>query len=201
MASLKFDGVNKERKLRADLLRRQVLQRFSEGASTGTIAQELSIHPRTALRHLSKALEAESVFPSDLSPAAINQLRQVQSELLLRVMAKLIRRLDAMDENADIADDRKAQVHSAGLKALSLANARLAEMNALNAPVKIVEQQLSLQVKRTENRYEITFDEEKFFSQSRSPVHGLIRGGALLDRETETPECNGHDSMSDPDAT
>src|ERR1700730_4044500 len=122
----------------------------TQGLPYHEAAEQLCVSTKAIQRYINRTLEsAGSSFPTDLAPAEINKLRQLQSEILLSAMAKVIRQMDAVEKAAGIDVDAKLMASSAGLRALAMANGRLSAMNALNAPTKIVEESMRLQINLT----------------------------------------------------
>jgi hypothetical protein len=184
--------VNKERKLRADLLRRQVLLRFNEGASVGVIAGELDIHPRTVVRHLSKALETESLFPSNLTSERIAELRALAGEKLRYAYEKVAGALSVADPAEGITIARLAE-----------ASAKLVEREArlfgLDQPQRIVEEQtrrsLEVLVHSSGKGLPMLSWDRSFMEKPIGPVPGLtIYEGA---RGELSPRNNGDAELQD----
>jgi transposase len=180
-----------------------------EGKSAPEIAAELGISIRTAYRYVQRAINCHEKMPAGLSPDQMAAKREVIAARLERKLSGLAKVEARMADLAFNAQEERActeagKSYSQCIRTSAIVNRELAQLWGCHAPQRIVEQQLQLQVKRTESRYEITFDEEKFFSQSRSPAAGLIRGGALLAREStstfDDQTDDGHDAMPDTDA-
>jgi transposase len=134
----------------------------TQGLPYHEAAEQLCVSTKAIQRYINRTLEsAGSSFPTDLAPAEINKLRQLQSEILLSAMAKVIRQMDAVEKAAGIDVDAKLMASSAGLRALAMANGRLAAMNALNAPTKIIEESLRLEFKKVDGRVRVEFDREQ----------------------------------------
>ena len=92
----------------------------TEGLPYSEAAEQLCVSTKAIQRYINRTLEsAGSSFPSDLAPAEINKLRQLQSEILLSAMAKVIRQMDAVEKAAGIDADAKLLASSAGLSRLS----------------------------------------------------------------------------------
>jgi len=166
----------------------------TQGLPYHEAAAQLCVSTKAIQRYIDRTLEsAGSSFPSDLAPAEINKLRQLQSEILLSAMAKVIRQMDAVEKANGIDADAKLLASSAGLRALAMANGRLAAMNALNAPTKIIEESMRLEVRKIDNKITIAFDETMLNDDGR-PVPGLHIGvaPALLGAPPQTLE-NGED--------
>ncbi len=150
----------------------------TQGLPYHEAAAQLCVSTKAIQRYINRTLEsAGSSFPSDLAPAEINKLRQLQSEILLSAMSKVIRQMDAVEKAADIEADDKLMASSAGFRALHMANGRLASMNALNAPTKIVEESMRLEVRKIDNKITIDFDESMLTDDGKE-VPGLHIGVA-----------------------
>lgn len=136
---------------------------FTQGLTYPQIGDRIGKSVSTVKRYITHALKTESSFPVTLSPEEVGQLRQVQSELLLNAMSKLIRRVDIMDQDPEIANDKKVQGHAAAVKALSLANVRLSSMNGLDQPQEMVAKMLNVNINRSEvtGRLEVSFDRDQ----------------------------------------
>ncbi len=91
----------------------------TQGLPYHEAAAQLCVSTKAIQRYINRTLEsAGSSFPTDLAPAEINKLRQLQSEILLSAMAKVIRQMDAVEKAAGIDADAKLMASSAGLRAL-----------------------------------------------------------------------------------
>jgi transposase len=196
--SNQLNGFNKQRRRDEQLAVKRAGDLAVEKKSTAEIASIMGVGLSTARRYVAKFLATGTRFPSNLSLERVNELRVLEAEQLQQLNDKLVTAVEALEADPEVSNDRKVYVLARALSARSRSNERLAALFGLGQPVRIVEQQLQLQVRRTENRYEITFDEKKFFNQPRSPVPGLIRGGALLDRQPALDnQTNGHNQLPD----
>jgi hypothetical protein len=135
----------------------------TQGLPYHEAAAQLCVSTKAIQRYIDRTLEsAGSSFPSDLAPTEINKLRQLQSEILLSAMAKVIRQMDAVEKANGIDADAKLLASSAGLRALAMANGRLAAMNALNAPTKVIEESMRLNISaKVDGRVKVDFDREQ----------------------------------------
>src|ERR1700680_2826340 len=139
----------------------------TQGLPYHEAAAQLCVSTKAIQRYIDRTLEsAGSSFPSDLAPTEINKLRQLQSEILLSAMAKVIRQMDAVEKANGIDADAKLLASSAGLRALSMANGRLAAMNALNAPLKITEESLRIDYAHIDQKLEVTFDQSQIYESA-----------------------------------
>jgi IS30 family transposase len=89
------------------------------GYSVHQIANGLSCSTKTVQRILNREHKRRATFPSDLSPAEITKTRQIQSELLLSGMAKVVRQIHLVESDPKTSTTDKLFAISAGLRALS----------------------------------------------------------------------------------
>lgn len=163
----------------------QALELNAQGLSIRQVAARMGCSTDTAHRALKRALSSDSSFPTTLGAEEVNRLRQSQSEVLLAGMARTIEQSERLRNDDSIPNDRKLQGQSAALKALALANVRLAEMNGLNAPTKIVEESLRVQINKNEvtGRIDVHLDREQLrpawtpLGIRDSPPERLTNGG------------------------
>lgn len=148
---------------------KKALDLVGEGLPLTTIAGRLNISVQSVRKHLRKALETESLFPSSLTPERISQLRQIESEKLQLAWKKVAEAFEAADPSNGIVVARLAEA-SAKL------SERQAAMWGLNAPTRIVEESLRLQVTRRDHKVTITYD-PSLLAAPTEPVPGLIIGG------------------------
>src|SRR5260221_152214 len=153
-------GSNKEAQVDAMINALAAWKFKNQGLSYPEIAARMDVSLKTVRRHIDRILPAASTFATELTPEEINKARQSESEILYSARGKVIRRMSAVEEDPKTSEADKLFAMAAGLRALSVANKRLAAMNALDAPVKIVEEQhrLSLSVVKTDNRVQIVWD-------------------------------------------
>jgi hypothetical protein len=128
------------------------------GYSMHQIADELLCSTKTVGRYIAREAERRATFPSDLSSEETTKTRQVQSELLLGGMAKLIRQMDAVEADPKTSPADKTFAIAAGLRALSGANKRLAAMNGLDVPLRIQEESLRIQLTKVDGHIKVEFD-------------------------------------------
>ena len=162
------------------------------GCSKHQIAEQLGVSGRTIQRYIDRQLTANSSFPSDLEPAEVNKVRQVQSEILLSAMGKVIRQMHRVEADENASQTDKLFALSAATRALGAANARLARMNALDAPVKIVEESMRLlqvNVTRSEKGPILTWD-RSILAKPVGPVPGLTIYEGCKNGDTEKQLTN-----------
>jgi hypothetical protein len=128
----------------------------------------------------------------------INKARQLESEILQSARSKVIQQMDKVEADLDISATDKLQALSAGLKALSMATARLAAMNALNAPVEVRQESLRLNISKSETNIKITWDADMLKAPA-SPVPGLFIGGRT--RTESLPDRHDEHNGNEPDNT
>jgi transposase len=137
-------GSNKEAEVDAMIHALTAWKFKTQGLSFPEIAARMDVSLKTVRRYIDRILPAASTFPTELTPAEINKQRQLESEILHSARSKVIRQMEKVEADSEISASDKLQALSAGLKALSMATARLAAMNALNAPTEIREQSVRL---------------------------------------------------------
>jgi hypothetical protein len=150
----KYRGINKKRQLQANLLRRRVLQRFSEGASSGAIADEFGVHQRTVFRHLAAALGSESLYPSNLSQERVGELRVLAGEKIRHLYQQVVEALAVTDPKQGMTVARLAE---AATKLIE----REARLFGLDQPTKIVQDMMQISYRKEEQRVVIEFDESQ----------------------------------------
>jgi hypothetical protein len=169
-------GSNKEAEVDAMINALSAWKFKTEGLSFPEIAARMDVSLKTVRRYIDRILPVASSFPTELTPAEINKQRQLESDILHAARGKVIRQMDKVEANPDIADTDKLQALSAGLKALSMATARLAAMNALNAPLEVRQESLKLSLSRSETNVTISYD-ANMLKAPAYPVPGLFIGG------------------------
>jgi predicted transcriptional regulator len=131
------------------------------GCSKHQIAEQLGVSGRTIQRYIDRQLTANSSFPSDLEPAEVNKVRQVQSEILLAAMARVIRQMHRVEADEKASSTDKLFALSAATRALGAANARLARMNSLDVPLRIQEESMRVQLLKVDGKIKVEFDREQ----------------------------------------
>ena len=133
---------------------KRVLALISEGLPVFDVAAQLRISPKTVRRHLSKALATESLFPSNLTPEKVAELRALAGEKIRYAWAKVAEALAATDPKQGIMIARLAE-----------ATAKLVEREArlfgLDQPTKIVQDMMQISYRKEEQRVVIEFDESQ----------------------------------------
>jgi hypothetical protein len=181
-------GSNKEAEVDALINALSAWKFKTEGLSFPEIAARMDVSLKTVRRYIDRILPAASSFPTELTAEEVNKGRQMLSDLLLSAMAMVRRHMAAVDEDGKIAANDKLQASAAGLKSLSMASARLAAMNAYNAPVETREESIRLMqvnVNRTGGKPILTWD-RSILTEPVRRVEGLtIYEGCRNNGDTE----------------
>ena len=170
-----------KQRVKAMLNRKTALELVGAGETVANTARQLGITVQSVRRLLRQALATESLFPASLTPERIAELRQLEGEKLTFVWQKLHESFEATPAEQGTARARLAE-------ASARVSERLAAMFGLNAPVKVIEQQLRVSYEKTESKITISFDRSPIEALARVPVPGLtITAGAELKGQTPLP--------------
>jgi hypothetical protein len=165
-----------KQKVRALVTRHKVLELIGQGSSVLEIASEMKTSTHSIRRHLHKALETESLFPTNLDGQQVAQLRQVEAEKLARISANLHKASERGTELLACADPDTAVAAVVAVARTAEAAARLSEriskLFGLDQPTKIVEESLRVNLERSEKKITISFDTEALSAPDQS-VPGL----------------------------
>ena len=175
-----------KQKVKAMLNRKTALELIGAGHTVADTARQLDITVQSVRRLLRQGLAAESLYPSNLEPSRIAELRQIESEKLQLAWKKVAEAFSAADPANGLAVARLAEA-SAKL------SERQAAMWGLNAPTKVIEESLRLQVTKSDHKITVTYD-QNLFAAPAEPVPGLFIGGraAALALAEPGAESNGH---------
>jgi predicted transcriptional regulator len=76
-------------KVRSLARQQTAMQLLAKGEPITSIAEQLGVTPRQVRLYLTASLEAESLYPSLLTPEKVSELRQLEGEKLSHVWSKL----------------------------------------------------------------------------------------------------------------
>jgi predicted transcriptional regulator len=183
---------NLKNKVRGMLKRREILTLISQGMPVAEIVKRVGLTQQTVRKHLHRALETES-FPSNLTPESVAELRTVEAEGLARVKQKLHATLNATEVSDAMAIARLGEAYAK-------ISERLCRLLGLDAPVRILEQQLRLELKQGEdNVVRFDWNQEALECDYRS-VPGLTVNGAPAVALPAEAESNNDESELPPAA-
>ena len=174
-----------KQKVRAMQRRKTALQLIGSGNSVADTARQLGITVQSVRRLLRQGLAAESLYPSNLEPSRIAELRQIESEKLQLAWKKVAEAFAAADPSNGTVVARLAEA-SAKL------SERQAAMWGLNAPTRVVEESLRLSISKSDHTHKVVVSwDQSLLAAPAEPVPGLFIGGrtaapALADATVST---------------
>lgn len=158
------------------LARRQKIMRLvGECRPVVEIAREMELDVRSIRRHLSKALESESLYPNGLDSERIGELRQIEAERLTKLWQKTQMTIDQVQPRIGTDGERGLDATSVArlIVAGTQVSDQISKLFGLLAPTKVIEQQLLVSYRKTENKVTICFDRSPIEALARQPVPGL----------------------------
>jgi hypothetical protein len=180
-----------KQKVKAMLNRQTALELIGAGLPVSEASRQLGITVQSVRRLLRQSLASESLFPNNLTADKISQLRQLESEKLQMAWRRVAEAFTAADPKNGIVIARLAEA-SAKL------SERQAKMWGLEAPTRIVEESLRLQVTKSEQKITISWDQNQLAAPA-DPVPGLFIGGRTpaVALDNGSGSLNGHVMTAD----
>ena len=152
-------------KVKSMLHRKEALSLVSQGWPITKISERMGIAVQSVRRLLRQALASESLYPNQLSPEAIAELRVLEAERLAVSTQKVVvaqnnalRRLK--ENNPRTQEGAEASIIRAH-EALVRSSERLAKLFGLDQPTKIVEESMRYQITKVDGRIKVEFDREQ----------------------------------------
>jgi hypothetical protein len=173
-------------KLKARSLMRQktALALVGKGRSLTSIATEIGISVQSIRKHLRKALETESLFPSSLDNEQVGHLRQIEGERLTNLWQQTQSALDQLQPRLGSKTERNMDMVAVArlIEAGTRVSERLANLFGLNVPQKAIIETFSVNLERSEKKITISFDAGALEPPSE-PIPGLSvwRNGQLME--------------------
>ena len=175
-------------KARALARRQTALQLLAEGKPLSVISEKLCVTQRQIRTYVSDALQSESIFPNSLSQERVSELRTIEGEKLQLAWRRVA-------EAFGVAEPKNGMMIARLAEATAKLNERQSKLWGLDQPTRIVEDRLSLQVTKSEQKITISWD-QNLLAAPAEPVPGLFIGGRTH-REALPPvnEPNGNESL------
>lgn len=168
---------------------RQVLQLVADGLPPARIAERLGISTRSVYHLLHKGLKTESLFPGNLTPERVNELRQIQAEVLatsrqkaLETQAVIAARLGTPEEK-NMDGTAQARLLEAVVRAVELES----NLFGTKQPTRILEEQLRIELKRVDGKIRVEFDRDQLKPKWPTPYGDRTDLACLPDR-LDAPE-------------
>jgi hypothetical protein len=151
--------------------RHEIVGMIAQGMPVLAVSEKLGISKQCVRRHMHVALAAGEHFPSNLTPEAVAELRTIEAEGLTQVKAKLHAALGAVKVSDAVGVARLGESYAKIFE-------RLCKLLGLDAPIRILEQQLRLELKQGEdNVVRFAWDQAALETDWRT-VPGLQVNGA-----------------------
>jgi hypothetical protein len=201
-------------KVKSLLHRQEALSLVSQGWPITKISEHMGIAVQSVRRHLRQALTTESLYPNQLTPERVAELRVLEAERLAVSTQKVVvaqnnalRRLKA--DNPKVAADAEMSIYRAH-EALTRSCERLARLFGLDAPTKTITGMLIGSCQS--QKWELGFDRSPIGALARQPVpelsvtvgSSLSGNGEIADELPNTPTNdftdNGTKQPNDTDA-
>jgi hypothetical protein len=164
-------------KVKSLLHRQEALSLVSQGWPITKISEHMGIAVQSVRRHLRQALTTESLYPNQLTPERVAELRIIEAEKLATSTQRVITaQTNALGRLGDSSPRVQADAEQSILRcheALVRSSERLSKLFGLDMPLKIQEEQFRLSVVKTDtNRVQIVWDPSILKGDGR-PVEGL----------------------------
>jgi hypothetical protein len=191
-----------KQKVKAMLNRKTCLEMIGAGHTVADTARQLGIAVQSVRRLLRQGLASESLYPNNLEPNRIAELRQLEAEKLSTLWQKTHAALDQVQSRLGSEAERNMDATAVArlIEAGTRVSERLAKLFGLDVPMKAQIEMISFNFQKTEKTVTITFDAGAL-EPPKGPIPGLSvwHNGELVEGPGDatpafTPnfEPNGH---------
>jgi hypothetical protein len=160
-------------KVKSMIHRQEALSLVGQGWPITKISEHMGIAVQSVRRLLRQALATESLYPNQLTPERVAELRVLEAEQIAASVRKVV---VAQDNAAMRLRDKNASVQAAAEisvvrchEALMRSSERLAKLFGLDQPTKVVEESMRIQLTKVDGRIKVEFDREQLRAK-RTPL-------------------------------
>jgi hypothetical protein len=161
-----------KQKVKAMLNRQTALELVGAGLPVSEVARQLSITVQSVRRLLRQSLASESLFPNNLPPEKISELRQLEGEKMRHLWQRLHESLNATRPQEGMVRARLAE-------ASVRVSERLSRLFGLDQPTRLIEESFKLSYERKDQTITLAFDQ--------SLLNAPVRDTALVIDGEEAP--------------
>jgi hypothetical protein len=173
-----------KRLARSKLRQKKSLEMVLEGKSLSSIADSLGMSVQGVRKLVHKGIEAQSLYPSNLTPERVQELRILEVERLMTLWEKIQSGLKEIQKRLGSNGEKNldamafARMTETGIKL----SERVSRLFGLDVPQKAVIETFSVNLRRTEERVVISFD-AGVLAPPAEPIPGLSvwRDGQLVE--------------------